>query len=80
MLSPVRLGTAGGILWGLCLFLCTVLSIYTGYGQHWLAMMADVYPGFTITWMGSIAGLIYGFIDGFLFFFLLGWLYNKLGR
>ena len=78
MIHPIRLGLAGGIFWGACLFLTTVFSIYTGYASHWLANIADIYPGFTITWMGSLAGLIYGFIDGFICLSILGWLYNKL--
>lgn len=77
MLNAKGLGLAGGVLWGLAMFIFTVISIYTGYGTMWLALMADVYPGYDITFTGSIIGLIYGFIDGFVGLFILAWLYNK---
>lgn len=78
MLNPMKLGLAGGILWGLCMFICTILSMYFGYSTSFLNMMIDVYPGYAISWGGSILGLVYGFVDGFIGLFLLAWIYNKL--
>lgn len=78
MLHPIKLGLAGGILWGLCMFLTTVTSIYTGYASQFLALMGTIYPGFSVSGGGSLLGLIYGFLDGFIWLFLLGWVYNKL--
>lgn len=80
MLKPTRLGLSGGILWGLSMFICTILAIYTGYTAKFLELMADLYPGYSITWWGTIVGLVYGFIDAFVGLFLLAWLYNKLDR
>jgi hypothetical protein len=79
MLSPTRLGLAGGILWGISLFLMTLLSIWTQYGSQFLSLVADIYPGYSTTPAGSIIGLFWGFLDGFLGLFILAWLYNKLG-
>lgn len=78
MIRPVRLGTAGGILWSLCMFVSTILAIYTGFSSEFLDLMTHIYLGYSISWAGAFIGLIYGFIDGFLGLFLLGWLYNKL--
>ncbi len=78
MLNPVKLGIAGGVVWGLCMFVCTMLAIYNGYSAKFLEMMADIYPGYTISLWGAIVGLIYGFLDAFFGLFLLAWLYNKL--
>ena len=80
MIKSTKLGLAGGILWGACMFVTTILAICCGYGKNWLMMMGDVYPGYTISAGGSIVGLIYGFIDGYVGLFLLGWLYNKLAK
>ena len=77
MIHPKKLGLAGGIIWGLCMFLTTIISIYTGYAKQWLLLMSDIYPGYHITWWGSLIGLIYGFLDAYIGLFLLGWLYNK---
>lgn len=80
MLNPIKLGTSGGILWGLGMFICTILAIYTGYSAKFLNIMADIYPGYTISWLGTIIGFIYGFLDGFVGLFLLAWIYNKLNK
>jgi hypothetical protein len=73
-----RLGFAGGILWGLTMFLMTILSLYTGYASHFLTAIGDLYPGYAISWTGSFIGLVYGFLDALIGLFLLGWIYNKL--
>lgn len=74
-----RLALAGGILWGSCVFLGTLLSLYTGYGQNFSQALESIYPFYHVTLMGSIAGLVDGFIDGFVGLFVIGWLYNVLG-
>jgi len=78
MLNPIKLGISGGLLWGLCMFICTVLAIYFGYSTKFLNIMADIYPGYTTSWWGAIIGFVYGFFDGFIGLFLLAWIYNKL--
>lgn len=80
MLNPKNLGLAAGALWGASMFVLTVVSILTGYGVMWLELMTSIYPGYTISWPGSIVGLIYGFLDGFVGLYVFGWLYNKFNR
>lgn len=72
------LGISGGILWGLGMSFCTIIAIYTGYSPNFLNLMADIYPGYTISWLGILVGFIYGFLDAFFGLFLLAWIYNKL--
>ncbi|PIS03093.1 MAG: hypothetical protein COT85_03445 [Chlamydiae bacterium CG10_big_fil_rev_8_21_14_0_10_42_34] len=79
MLSPFRLGAAGGIVWGACMFICTVLAIYTGYSKDFLMTMMSIYPGYDISWGGAFLGLVYGFFDAFIGLMLLAWFYNKMG-
>lgn len=78
MLNPVKLGISGGIVWGAYMFILTVLAHYTGYSTKFLELMVDMYPGYTISHWGTLVGLFYGFIDGFIGLFLLAWIYNKL--
>lgn len=78
MLKPVKLGVSAGIIWGISMFICTILSIYFDYSTKFLNIMADIYPGYSISWSGSFVGLAYGFLDSFTGFFLIGWVYNKL--
>ena len=78
-LKPVALGLSLGILWGGVLFLTSWLSYFTGYGKSFLdAMAGSLYPGYTISPLGSFLGLVYGFIDLFIGGMLLGWIYNRI--
>ncbi len=78
-LKPVALGIALGSVWGILLFITTWISYYTGYGKLFLEVLAQsIYPGYTITPLGSFLGLLYGFADGFVSAALIGYIYNKV--
>ena len=78
-LRPVALGVALGSVWGVSLFITTWISYYTGYGRLFLEVLAQsIYPGYTVTPLGSFLGLSYGFADGFVGAALIGYIYNKL--
>jgi len=80
-LKPVALGITAGIVWGGCIFLTTLLSLYTGYARSFLeALPQALYPGYSISISGSFIGLVLGFIDGFVSGAIFGWLYNKIAR
>jgi hypothetical protein len=69
---------AGGILWGLALFVLTLMEAARGYG-HALSKLSLVFPGYSVTYAGSIVGLIYGFVSGAIVLGIFCWLYNALG-
>ncbi len=78
-LNPIALGIALGAVWGISLFVTTWISYYTGYGRLFLETLAQsIYPGYSITPLGSLLGLIYGFLDGLISASLIGWIYNKI--
>lgn len=79
MLNAKSLGLAGGVLWGVSMFVMTWVNQWCGYGTEFLNLIATVYPGYALSAMGSFIGLAWGFADGFIGLFLLGWLYNKFG-
>lgn len=80
-LKPVALGMGLGIVWGLALFMTTWLSYLTGYGKLFLDVFAgSIYPGYTISPLGSVLGLIYGFLDLFIMGSLVGWIYNRFAK
>jgi len=78
-IDSVRLGLSGGILTGIFMFVTTLIALATEYGAEYLEHFVRLYPGFHVTVGGSLLGLVYGFITGFVGFFLLAWLYNLLG-
>lgn len=80
-LKPIALGISLGTVWGSALFITTWLSYFTGYGKSFLEVIAvSIYPGYTISPLGSFLGLFYGFIDFMIVGTLIGWIYNKIVR
>jgi hypothetical protein len=77
-LDKVKLGIAAGLLWGFGLFMISLLSSYFGYGTKLIELIMDIYPGYNTSLWGCFLGLVYGFADGFFFFFFLAWIYNAL--
>lgn len=78
-LKPIAFGIALGIVWGGSLFTTTWLCYFTGYGKLFLEVLAQsIYPGYSISPIGSFLGLFYGFLDGFISASIIGWIYNKL--
>lgn len=77
-LKPVALGMAIGLFWGIVLFFWTLLSFYTGYGRLFLEVLVQsVYPGYTVSPVGSFIGLLYGTADGFFCGVIISLIYNK---
>lgn len=78
-LNPVRLGLAGGIFWGASMLVMTLLAVHANYAQEFMSSLISIYPGYRVTDMGSVVGLLYGFVDGFVSLAIFGWIYNALG-
>lgn len=71
-IDSLALGVALGTVFGFGIFLITNLLIYKGgetIGPN-LALLAQFFPGYQVTFGGSLIGLLYGFASGFA----LGWL------
>lgn len=75
-LNAKALGLAAGILWGACVFLCTLWVVWRGGGEH-LELLAKFYIGYSVSVVGAFVGLVYGFIDGLICGWILAWLYNR---
>ncbi len=80
MLNPKNFALSGGIIWGGSLFLLTLISVATGYGEEFLNIVGSAYPGHDISWQGSLWGLFLGFVDGFVALYLLALLYNWINK
>jgi len=77
-LNSKAFGLAGAVLWGLAMFLMTWAYLwFDGYGEAFMNSMVSIYPGFEMSPVGSVIGLAWGFLDGFIALFLLSWLYNR---
>lgn len=78
-LSVKGFALTAGILWGLSVFLLTLMSLWYGRGGH-LGLLSLVYIGYTVSYVGSLVGLAYGFVDGMITGALFAWLYNRFAK
>ena len=75
-LDGVALGGAVGVAAGVLLCLTTLFLVLKGgdiVGPN-LGLLAQYFPGYTVTWRGSLLGLAYGFASGFM----AGWSFALL--
>lgn len=77
-LNPKTFGLAGGIMWGVAMFIFTLIAMSTGYAAEMMEAISKIYPGYTVTGAGAIVGLIWGFLDAFIGLYIFAWLYNML--
>jgi hypothetical protein len=71
-----------GMVAGFALFSATLWLVIKGgpdVGQH-LGLLRNYYPGYSVTWVGSFIGFVYGALTGAVFGWFVAWLYNTLAR
>lgn len=73
-------GIAFGLIAGIGLFVATNVLVVKGgesVGQH-LALLAIYFPGYRVTFLGSVVGFIYAFVLGYILGRLIGVIYNRV--
>jgi hypothetical protein len=81
-LNAKLMGIILGVIVGGALFLATNILVLKGgpvTGPH-LGLLAQFYPGYRVTFLGSLIGLVYGFGTGFVIGAVLGAIYNRLAH
>ena len=77
-LNAKAFGLAAGVVWGINWFFLTWwMMLFEGVTRD-VTLLGRWYRGFTVSPVGSLVALGYGFVDGFLLGLLIAWLYNKL--
>jgi hypothetical protein len=69
-----------GMVAGFGLFAATLWLLIRG-GPHVgknLNLLGAYYPGYSVTWAGSIVGFLYGALTGAVLGWCVAWLYNVL--
>jgi hypothetical protein len=75
-------GIAVGLLLGVGLFAATNFLVIKGgdvVGPH-LALLRFYFPGYTVSFLGSLIGFVYAFVMGYVLGRLIGVIYNTLVR
>jgi hypothetical protein len=81
-LNGMILGVILGILFGLGIFLATIILLLKGgdpVGPH-LALLGQFFIGYRVTFAGSIIGFLYGFGLGFVVGYMIAGLYNWMAN
>ena len=81
-MNATMTGVVIGLLLGSGLFLATLWLLLKGGsnpGPH-LALLAQYFPGYSVSYTGALIGFCYAFTIGFVTGFILGAVYNKLAK
>lgn len=73
-------GIAVGLIFGIGLFVATNFLVLKGgdnIGMH-LNLLAVYFPGYRVTFVGSVVGFVYAFVLGYGMGRLTGAVYNRL--
>lgn len=73
-------GLACGILWAAAMFILGMMNLLLDWGSALTELMGSVYIGYRPTFLGSLVGAVWGFVDGGVAGLLLAWLYNKIAK
>lgn len=76
MLKKNAFGLALGLVAGLGLFIFTDYVVLLHHGGGTLTKLNEVYWGYTVTFGGSLLGLIYGFVSGYVTGWFIALFYN----
>ena len=81
-MSATLTGLVLGLICGIGLLLATIWLVIKGGphpGAH-LILLRQYFPGYSISYVGSLAGFLYAFLIGFVTGTTIGALYNRLAR
>jgi len=67
-----------GLIWGFALFFMAWWLILLEGNNPEPCLLNRVYPGYTMTPIGSVIGMVWGFIDAGIGGAIFVWLYNLL--
>lgn len=73
-------GLACGIVWAAGIFILGLINMFSDWGVGWMMIMSTAYIGYKSTFLGSIIGALWGFVDAGIGGVVLAWLYNKLSK
>jgi len=74
------LGIVLGVISGVVVFAATLVLVLKGgpvVGPH-LSLLGQFFPGYSVTFLGSVVGFVYGCILGYVAGWCIAWLYNRV--
>ena len=74
-LNAKRFALAAGVLLGLAFLVVTLVAAWRGIGLN-LSHLSAIYLGYSVSYIGSLVALVYGFLSGAIAGFLFAVIYN----
>jgi len=79
LLNRKATGLACGIIWAVIIFFIGLAGAF-GLARDTVNFIAEFYVGFGPTLEGSLIGMIWAFLEGFVIGYLYAWIYNFFAR
>jgi hypothetical protein len=79
-LSGHVLGLVLGILFSLIIFIATNWLVIKGgsvVGPH-LSLLSQYFIGYSVSFVGSLIGVLYAFVLGYISGLIIAWVYNQI--
>ena len=79
-LNAKAFGLATAVLWAGYVSAMGLLAIVCSWAKPFVDVLAVMYRGYNASIVGSLIGIAWALVDGFIFGWLLAWLYNKFSK
>lgn len=76
-LGVISMGLATGVTAAIFVFVLGIAATLFGWGAHLAQVLQNLFIGFAPTFVGSIAGAVWAFVDGFIAGLMIAWFYNR---
>ena len=76
-LGVISFGLAVAVTSAAFTFFLGLMATFFGWGIELAAALSSLYIGFSPTFVGTIAGAVWAFVDGFVGGVMIAWLYNR---
>ena len=76
-LGVISFGLAVATTSAVFTFFLGLMATFFGWGIELAMALSSLYIGFSPTFVGTIAGAVWGFVDGFAAGVMIAWLYNR---
>lgn len=77
-LDAMKFGLAGGIITAVLTFALALGATFAGVGGAMIDSLASLYVGYEASIVGGLIGAVWAFVEGFVFFYMMAWLYDYL--
>ena len=78
--EPIPLGVGIGVILAVYAFLLGLIAMWWNWGTALVTTLGSLYIGYEPSFLGSIIGALWAFVDGFIAGVVIAWIYNKFQK